>query len=381
MRGDAMGNDERFRVLWVTNYAAPYRRPVWRAIGAQTELDVVTLESDEQLRRERRRGGDWAVGDGTETTYSLQSARTCVVGRGERKLYVALGRIRPPGRPPRATLIGGWESPAYWQALVNAKLSRTRTVGFYESTLATQHHTLGAIAWARRRFFRSLDAVVVPGTAARDAVVHMGVRSDRVHIGFNAIDVDMFRRLASSEDIEPRSGHRYVYVGQLIERKNLQSLLDAFAGIRQVGDTLTIVGEGELDATLREHARASDIHESVRFVGAVPYADLPGVLWQHETLVLPSEEEVWGLVVNEALAAGLHVVVSESAGVAPSVADMRGAFVVDTSPEAIARGLQQSRNTWTGPIAEPAVLAFTPERFAGVFLDALLGNSPKTTYV
>jgi len=78
-------------------------------------------------------------------------------------------------------------------------------------------------------------------------------------------------------------------------------------------------------------------------------------------------------VVNEALAAGLHAVVAETAGVAASVSGMRGVFLTQTSPESIARGLLQSKTAWEGPIDDPAIMEFTPERFAQVFLDALLG--------
>jgi glycosyltransferase involved in cell wall biosynthesis len=275
-----MGNNERFRVLWVTNYAAPYRRPVWRAIGTKAELDVVTLESDDDLRREQRRARDWAAEDEIEVCFSIHAARSRVLGRGERKLYVALEKFRLHGALPQATLIGGWESPAYWQALFDAKVSGIRTVGFYESTLATQHHTTGLIAWARRIFFRSLDAIVVPGAAAHDAVVQMGVREDRVYTGFNAIDVEKFRRPTGRTEHPIRGGHRFIYVGQLIERKNIRALLEAFSAARHPDDTLTIIGGGEHMTVFREHARLLGVDDAVTFIGAVQYADLPALLWE-----------------------------------------------------------------------------------------------------
>ena len=83
--------------------------------------------------------------------------------------------------------------------------------------------------------------------------------------------------------------------------------------------------------------------------------------------------EQWGLVVNEALAAGLHVVTSDRAGVAPSVASMPGVFVCGVAPMEIARAMAASRASWTGPIVSPDILANTPSRFAELFLHVFEG--------
>jgi glycogen synthase len=93
----------------------------------------------------------------------------------------------------------------------------------------------------------------------------------------------------------------------------------------------------------------------------------------HSVLVLPSYEEVWGLVVNEALACGLHVVVSLVCGVAPTVAGMRGVWLCDTSQAALAHAIRLSCAAWSGPINQPEILQHTPQAFAETFLEASAG--------
>lgn len=351
----------------MTNVAAPYRRPVWAALAESAELTVILLENQARFRRGgTNRGREWAEYE--STPYDLTELPTARVTRGESSYYTALrlGFLRR--YRPDAVLLGGWESPAYWQALIWCKLRRVRTVGFYESTLSTQHHKRGPIAAIRRVFFKLVDRVVVPGVAARDAVLAMGVQNSRVDVGFNAVDVEKIAKLAqSARTTSAEMGHRFLYLGQLIERKNVRSLIDAFALVGDAVDSLTIAGLGEQESELQAHVDHLRLSGRVRFAGHIPYSEIPTLLAAHDTLVLASLQEVWGLVVNEALAAGLHVVVAKTAGVAPSVDGMTGVFLSGTNVESVGDAMARSRNSWIGPIAKPEIVSRTPGEFAAVF--------------
>lgn len=372
---------------WVTNYAAPYRRPVWEYIAEQATLTVALLENEAASSlHSQNRGSEWRMGEPSSVGYRLVEWPTRRLVRGETVLYVSTGAVGN-AEPPEAILIGGWESPAYWQILLKAKLRGWRTVGFYESTLRTNRFTKGPVAWARGLFFRSLDAVVVPGVAARHAVERMGVHPARVFEGFNAVDVETIHERTKSlrhennrhHDADMASGHRYLFIGQLIGRKNADGLLRAFGLMSGLRDSLTIAGGGPELESLRALALALGLEARVRFVGPIAYEEVPALLAAHDTLVLPSHEEVWGLVANEALAGGLHCVVTDVSGVADSVRGMDGVYVTDTSSKSLASGMRLSKQEWTGPIECPKILQFTPERLAKVFLDALGPRSEKSS--
>lgn len=362
-------------VLWVTNVAAPYRVPVWRALAEACALDVALLESDDRLSADTgaNRGADWR-GDRV-TGVSIRSLRTVRVARGEARFY---GLLRMPRIRHDAVLLGGWESPAYWQLLALARLTGRRAVGFYESTEVTQQYRGGPVAAARRVYFRSLDAVVVPGVAARSALLAMGVPAENIHVGFNAVDVRAIHRAATAARTagpRPVGGHRFIYVGRLIDLKGPDLAIAAFAQARRPGDTLTIVGTGERRSDLEGQAARLGVGEEVRFAGFRENADLPEVLGAHDTLIMPSRQDVWGLVANEALAAGLHVVLSSVAGVTESVRGMRGVFVADPEVSSLADALRTSADGWAGPIEDPEILVHDPAAFAATFLAALAPRS------
>ncbi|WP_420176033.1 glycosyltransferase family 4 protein [Luteococcus sp. OSA5] len=359
---------EHARLLWVTNLAAPYRLPVWESLGERCQLRVGLLESSARLARDTaaNRGADW--GRGVASAYEQVEYSTVRVARGEDRHYTltSAGALRDVARAD-AVLLGGWDSPAYWQLLGQAKLMRKRTIGFYESTLASQGRRTGLIAAARARYFRAMDRVVVPGVAAQQAVRSMGVAPERILTGFNAVDVEAFAAASGRREDSP--GHRFLYVGQLIARKNVEGIVRAFAAMAGPQDTLTFIGRGELHERLVEVADKSGVSDQVTFVDYLPYADLPAEMAKHDTLVLASHVEVWGLVVNEALACGLQVVVTRNCGVAPSVSEMPGVFV---GPLEELEGLMKTaQEKYSGHIEFPPILEHTPEAFASVFADAL----------
>lgn len=366
-------------VVWVTNQAAPYRIPVWEALAEQVDLEVWLLESDRALHRDQNnRGADWEV-QGREFTFSIRTIPTFAVRRGEARHYIAgwLGRNALKGVD--GVLIGGWDSPAYWSVARAARRVGARRIGFYESHLLTQRNKSGLLAAARRWFFRSLDGVVVPGVAARDALLHEGIDPQRISLGFNAVDVERINSETNAERTQnPRTDEdlRLLVVGQLIERKNVAASIKALLEPGLERAKLTIIGTGPLHAELVHLINGQGLEERVALVGYVPGTALPKFFAQHDVLVHPAVEEVWGLVVNEALAAGLRVIVSDCSGVAPSVAGMEGVHITKPDSRSIANAL---RLTPSRAILErPVMLAHTPGAFAQTFHSALI--APRASF-
>ena len=98
-------------------------------------------------------------------------------------------------------------------------------------------------------------------------------------------------------------------MGQLIERKGIRELVQAFEAAGR--GRLTIVGDGPLKPAVKE---AGERHPAIEYLGHLPPEQLDDVYADHDVLVLPAAYEVWGLVVNEALASGLQVIVSDAVG-------------------------------------------------------------------
>ena len=154
------------------------------------------------------------------------------------------------------------------------------------------------------------------------------------------------------------------------DRKNISAIIEAFTQLAASEDRLDIVGEGperpHIEAV--RLAMAPSVRERVLLHGHLDFDALTHLYAEAHTLVLASTQEVWGMVVNEALACGLHAVVSDRCGVAASVCNMRGVHVTGTSSAELAGAMRMSREEWTGFIREPEIIRYSPRSSA---LDAL----------
>lgn len=354
------------RIVFVTSMDAPYRRPVWEAMAHSSELEVWTLNaSTDASVKASNRNDDWIRRD--SYNYRILTVPTRIIRRGEREIYF-IRRGIPPLPIDGTVILGGWDAPAYWLIRYRAKRRGLRVIGFYESHSLSQRHRTPPISSARKLWFRTLDAVVVPGIASAESLIQDGVSTQKIHVGFNAVDVERFH--AARADRENRTGpHRFIYVGQLIERKYVELAISALAGLDHTS-TLTIVGTGDRRAELEALATELGVMKRVRFLGDVSQTKLPEVLQHADTLLLTSKTEVWGLVVNEALAAGLHVVVSSRAGVAPSVRGMEGVWIADPNYVSFVTSMKASISCYTGGIDKPEILQHDPQTFARTFLEA-----------
>jgi glycosyltransferase involved in cell wall biosynthesis len=244
-----------------------------------------------------------------------------------------------------------------------AKLRRQRVVIFWPSTLLTNAYRGGhPIARARRRMLRAADAVLTVGVASAEAAAANGVVPDKIITGFNTVDNEGLRRqvLHFRSTLEPRKqGHHYVFVGQLIERKQAKMALSSFGAIAEAGDELDIVGNGPEFRSLAERPELAAFGGRVRMLGDLRGDALSRVYARAQTLVLPSHTEVWGLVANEALACGLHAAISSRAGCARDVEGMRGVFVCEPTQDGLSRAMAASREAWTGYIPDPEILKYS----------------------
>jgi glycosyltransferase involved in cell wall biosynthesis len=165
------------------------------------------------------------------------------------------------------------------------------------------------------------DAGVVGGKRAASYLRQLGMPEEKIAYRYDVIDNNYFAAGASesiSQSMTASGLPHFLFVGRLAPEKNLPLLLKAHEEYLRAGNTwpLVIVGSGPLEATLREQAHEQIRNSTVIFAGHKSVHELPAFYARAECLVLPSTSEPWGLVVNEAMASGLPVIVSSKCGCA-----------------------------------------------------------------
>jgi 1,2-diacylglycerol 3-alpha-glucosyltransferase len=165
-----------------------------------------------------------------------------------------------------------------------------------------------------RRYANAADAVIVPTNAMESRLRELGVRAP-IAVVPSAIDVGRFAAGRRSALVRARLGvdgdsPLALVVSRLGMEKNLELVLDALPHIPEL--RLAIVGEGPHRAALEQRAGRLGVAARVRFAGPLARERLPDVYASADAFVFPSTTDTQGLVLAEALAAGLPVVAADS---------------------------------------------------------------------
>jgi glycosyltransferase involved in cell wall biosynthesis len=190
--------------------------------------------------------------------------------------------------------------------------------------------------------YRDSPAIVVYGEHVKRVLLDVpGVAEEKVFVAGQAVEASRFTSVERSAN----GGKVILFVGQLEARKGIDDLLVGFDALAGIGAELRLVGSGSLEPHIRERiAGRSD----VTLVGHVPQDGMPDELQRASCLVLPSvstrtSKEPWGLVVNEAMHAGLPVVATDAVGAAVGglVRDGQNGYVVpERNPDRLGEALR-----------------------------------------
>ncbi len=310
----------RRRIAFIDYFATHYRRRLYEELAQRMEVDFYFF-ADERERYWNRK---------------IPLVEAGEFRRVELRRYRVAGEAVMPGLALEL-------SPRRYDAVVkslNGKLmlpvvylaSRARDVpfvlwtGMWHHPRTTFHRLTPPLT---EQIYRSSGAIVAYGEHVKRFVVDTaGVDPSKVYVAGQAVEPEPFTSVRPS-----RNGSAEVlFVGQFEERKGLAHLLGAFAALPELPAKLRLIGNGTLEPEVSRRA-AEDAR--VELCGYVPQERLPAELARSRCLVLPSittelDREPWGLVVNEAMHAGVPVVTTDAVGAAAGglVEDGRNGFVV-----------------------------------------------------
>jgi glycosyltransferase involved in cell wall biosynthesis len=251
---------------------------------------------------------------------------------------------------PDAVLIFSWNYQTHLRALRHFH-GRVPVLFRGDSTLLDE--SPGPWKWARRLWlrwvYRHVDAALYVGQNNRDYFEAHGLEEDDLFWVPHAVDTTRFAEMdgADHEAAQwcreigiPNEAPVVLFAGKLELKKAPDVLLEAFMGLSGSKAHLVVAGSGSVEETLRQRA---ETHPQVHFIGFQNQSRMPVVYRLGDLFVLPSRGpgETWGLAVNEAMACGRAVVVSNKVGCAESLVDGKnGAVVPAEHPSALRQTLE-----------------------------------------
>ena len=309
----------------LTEIISPYRLPLFNCLAQDSDIDLHVIflsESDPSLRQ-------WKVyKEEIKFSYKVLPSWRRRVGKFNVLLTGDVLRALREAAPD-AILCGGYSYIASWQALWWARLRRVPFLLWSESNQHDARNGLAPIESLKGIFLRACSGYIAAGRASKDYLCSHAVSEHKIFIAPNAVDNELFCRGAVSARRDASAKRRvldlpdryFLFVGRLVPEKGVFDLLAAYTGLsqelrREVG--LVFVGDGASRKELEKQATAVS-PGTVMFSGFVHREDLPAYYGLAEVFVFPTYTDPWGLVVNEAMACGLPVIISGVAGCVPDL--------------------------------------------------------------
>lgn len=273
-----------------------------------------------------------------------------------------------------------------WMGMRAARRFRTPLVFTYHTRLEDYVHyvpfeprmTRSAAVGLTRAYANMADAVIVPTPAMETHLRAIGVTS-RIDVVPSGIDVGFFGAGKRRADVRTRFGvapgeAMVLVVGRLAKEKNLELALAAFAALRAPAARLVIVGDGPEREHLVALAARAGIAQDTHFAGELPRAELPDAYASADVFLFTSRSETQGLVLAEALAAGLPVVAVDT----PATRDVLGSAgaVVAEDAERLAEALSAAVSAERAAVDASAASRFDTRRLVSRVIDvyaSLLG--------
>jgi glycosyltransferase involved in cell wall biosynthesis len=310
------------RLVILTEIISPYRIPLFNTLAREPGVDLHVIflaETDPSLRQ-------WQVyKQEINFSYQVLSSWRKRIGRYNLLLNFGVSAALKTAAPD-VILCGGYNYLASWQSL---SWARGRGVPFClwsESNAQDMRHGYMPVELLKGEFLKGCSRFVVPGRSAREYLHAHKIEDSGIFTAPNAVDNDLFRKAAEAarrqaDRLRAELGlpERYfVFAGRFVREKGVFDLLSAYAKLNgptreRIG--LVYVGNGAARRELEQ--RAAAIRPGmVTFAGFVQRDQLAAYYALAEALILPTYSDPWGLVVNEAMACGLPVIVSRVAGCA-----------------------------------------------------------------
>ncbi len=321
------------RVLFVSSHPVQYSTPIFRLLAQDPSINIQVAYCSLQ-GTESGFDPDFGVQvkwdipllEGYPWTYLPNRSWTPRLGSFFGLFNPGVWRLISRGNFDAVVLYTGYLCATFWIAIAAAKWRRTNVL------FGTDSHNLSSLrknrwkqwvkGWLWPRLFRLADGVIVVSSGGAALMRSLGIPENRIVLTPFCVDNKWWIERSDRVDRTgvrarwsiPENAAVILFCAKLQPWKRPLDLLQAFAMVADLNAYLVFAGDGALRPFLESEARALGIADRVRFLGFVNQSALPETYVASDVLVLSSEYDAFGLVVNEAMLCRCPVLVSDCVG-------------------------------------------------------------------
>lgn len=228
-------------------------------------------------------------------------------------------------------IFGGiWAEKYFFMALLLLKWLKANYLIYSEAPIPNKKRSVlkrfflqNGFNFIARKLLQDTKGCLAVGKSGEDFFKKLGVDENRI------LPFGYFRNLSLGEKQKIHKNKiELIFVGQLIERKGIALLIDAIFALKKDFNnfSLTIIGSGKLEATILNQIQHYQLKNYVKLLGTIPANEVPKFIQQADLLILPSDFDGWGMVVNEAILCRTPVLVSDACGATSLIKNNQNGF-------------------------------------------------------
>ncbi len=329
------------KVIIVTNVPNPYRIPLFNEVHAQLlkegiELKVLFGSENYARRKYRLNLAECSF------TYDFLDSSKYNFGDEEKTYFTYKGLMRALSKEnPHCIVMSGFSigtTRLFFQSFF-------RKINFiiWSGAIQRKGRNDSIVRRLQRRFIASrAGSFIAYGSLAKSYLEGLGAPPKKIHVAINTVDTSFFSLETNTirKELGPDPVKRLTYIGYLSPRKNVSLLLDILHELshKRKDFVLDLIGEGEDKPNLEKFVQMNSMADFVHFHGFKQKSELPAFLARSNCFLFQTDFDIWGLVLNEAMAAALPCISSVNAGAsADLVKDGETGFVVDFRDKELAK--------------------------------------------
>lgn len=324
------------KIAILTNIIAPYRLPLFNGIADKCKLDILICKETEKNR-------EWEID-------KKQKFKTVKLRGFELTLKNSLGDYRfiylkfsilfyLIFKRPAYLFIGDASFTSYFAALL-CNILRIKYI-WWNEILPFTPISKGVVEKMRRYSITRASHHFVSGTLAKEFIQNYGIEDKKISIIPDAVDNQKYFSYYQKYKDQKESIRKkynisekdfvFLYVGQFIERKNIDTIMKSFQMLHKTDKNvkLFLVGGGIEKEKIEKFVLQNHLNDFVIIEDFLKEEELSKIYTISNALLILSESEPWGMVVNEAMCFGLPVIASSKVGAGADLIDDKSGVVVE----------------------------------------------------
>lgn len=356
-------------VVILTNIMAPYRVDLFNYLSKTSRHNITVLYSSENEDNRK-----WKI-DNINHKYKILNSKTIKIKKKLDYKYIhlptdiikVLNEINPD------IIIGSEYNPVTLLSFIWCKKNKKNFVSWSDGTLNSERDIKKIKKVLRRIICTNADKLLASSTKTKEAQIYYGASEENIYTSFLTVDINKYTVDKSRKNFR----NKLIYVGGLSKRKGLDLLFKSLSRVKNEY-SLDIVGDGEEIEFLKDLANKLGILKNINFLGHKDRNELIKLYSESDIFVLPTRCDCFGLVITEAMCAGLPLIVSKFAdGAFDLLENHKGGYIVDPyDSEVLSEKIDKLLSdkilcTDMGNFNKEKVKCFSIENVGHVFLECI----------